>query len=99
MISRMMSWIVDNPLGSGVAVLLIGAVGGKLLVSLRNWRDRRAIYEFLASSAATTNFEFRTTTAIAAEVSLPEARVEELCASHPKIRRNAAQLQSWRIED
>jgi len=62
-------------------------------------RDSKKIYKFLLASKLNTDFTFRTTHAIASKCNLTEDRVEALCASHKKIRRNEKEKQSWTLVD
>ena len=93
----MWDFVTTNALGSAVA--------GSLLVIALGWvaklvRDKWAAsssYSFLKSSTDNAGYTFRSTEAIAAHLKLTEQRVEYLCSRHPKIKRNTAQKQSWRI--
>lgn len=60
-------------------------------------RDSGAIHEFLLQSKKEGRFEFRSTEAIASHTKLTQGRVEELCASHPNIKRNEKDRQTWHL--
>lgn len=85
-----------------LATLLVGAIvwlGKRFGSIVRDWRHGSMVYKMLIDSAASTDHTFRSTEAIAKAVKLPEGRVEIICSQHPKIERNGAQKQSWRIKD
>ncbi len=89
----------ENSLFSAlIAALLVAAVAG-LWRLYRNSRDGKRIYEYLKHSASETGYVFRSTEAISAHTKMPEGRVADLCAKHPKIKRNEKEKQSWRLAD
>lgn len=95
--NAIVSFISNNPLISGLLVLLVGAV---FTWAAKFWRDRqdtKSIYEFLVSSAESTGFTFRSTEAISSHTKVPAERVEELCLRHPRIRRNEKEKESWTL--
>lgn len=96
-----MNWLVEfisnNAIVSTlVAAAIIGGFGWLVKVH-RDRRDSKIIYNFLANSYSSTDYDFRSTAAISSKTHLPESRVSHLCASHPKIRRNERQLESWTL--
>ena len=96
---RFVNFMSNNALVStltGAAVLAILAWTTK---TIRDRRDSKAIYDFLAESTSATKWDYRTTEAIASETNLSESRVAHICAGNPKIRRNGKQLQSWTLVD
>lgn len=92
-------FISDNAIISTiVATAIIG--GLRWLINYRSdRRDSKLIYDFLVNTRPSSSYDFRSTTAIASNTRLPEFRVSKLCASHPKIRRNEKQLESWTLVD
>ncbi len=86
---------------------LIAALISAIVIGISTWQynirrdycDSKKIYNFLASSKETSEFKFRSTEAIAANTQISEVRVAKLCASHPKIRRNEKEKQSWRLDE
>ena len=91
-------WLSDNAIASGlVAASIVAAIGwGRRAWSDGN--DKARIYNFLAASNHSSEFTFRSTEAIAAHTGLSEERVANLRASHPKIRRNEKEKQSWQLD-
>ncbi|WP_218081240.1 hypothetical protein [Anthocerotibacter panamensis] len=97
--NRLMDFISNNALASTLAgAAIVGGIGW-LVKAHRDRRDSAIIYEFLASSNSGTGWTFRSTEAIASHTNLSESRVASLCSSHPKIRRNEKQLQSWTLTE
>lgn len=89
--------VSNNPL---VSSLLGAAVIGSVTWAVKAYRahcDKNAIYNFLLQSESQSEYKFRTTAAIASHTGLSEQRTEFICSSHPKIRRNEKQLQSWTL--
>lgn len=86
---------------NAIASTLVGAaILGGVAWATKSYKDRSdgtAIHEFLVKSKAESGYDFRSTEAIASNTKLSEDRVAQLCASHPKIRRNEKQLQSWTL--
>ena len=68
------------------------------MLAFRDSRDSKKIYDFLRNSTAEGKWEFRTTQAICAATKISENRIAELCARHPKIKRNEKERESWRLE-
>lgn len=97
--SRILNFVSTNALLSSLAAAAI--VGGAAWVAKvrKDRRDSENIYNFLVASKAEAGFTFRSTEAIASHTKLSESRVAELCAIHPKIRRNQKQLQSWTLAE
>jgi hypothetical protein len=86
--------IVENPYVSAMA-----ATGTICAIQVawefqRDFRDTRQIVKFLKSDPSYT---FRNTHAISASTNLPRARIELLCASSKKIKRNMKERESWCI--
>lgn len=97
--NRLIDFVSNNALGSTLAGAAI--VGGIVWImkAHRDRRDAAIIYKFLANSKTSTGYDFRSTAAIASNTKLSESRVANLCASHPKVRRNEKQLQSWTLTE
>lgn len=91
--------ISENALLSSLVAAAVLAVAAKFGMLIRDARAREKIYRFLLESSRTTAHRFRTTEAISSATKMPEARVEDLCNQHPRIRRNSAQRQSWTLVD
>lgn len=98
-INRFVDFISNNALASTLAGAAILGVLGWAAKAYRDGRDSATIYNFLASSQLGTDWDFRSTEAIASHTNLSESRVASLCAVHPKIRRNEKQLQSWALAE
>jgi hypothetical protein len=79
---------------SGTVVV---AVVGWLYTLYCDWRDSRAILNFLKGSAAASGYQFRSSEAISAATKISKARVERLCIRHKQISRNGAQKESWQL--
>lgn len=97
--NRLIDFISNNSLASTlVGAAVVGGIGW-IVKARRDRRDSATIYNFLADSKPATGFDFRSTAAIASNTNLSESRVASLCASHPNIRRNEKQLQSWTLAE
>lgn len=96
-LSDALRFISDNQFGAGLSAAMVMAGLVWLVRSRKERSDSKRILAFLEESARETSHTFRSTEAIAAAVKLPEARVELLCSHNPKIARNGAAKQSWRI--
>lgn len=96
-VADVMKFVLENPFGSSLAVLLVTSLFTYIARYLRNRSHSERILSFLQLSAQTTQHTFRSTEAIAAATKLPESRVELLCSGHRKIKRNGAERQSWRL--
>jgi len=92
-----LDFISNNALFATLLAAAIIAAIGFVLRSQRDRKDREAIYKFMLASKSESNFAFRNTQAIASHTKLTENRVAALCASHPKIRRNENEKQSWTL--
>lgn len=79
---------------TGTVVL---AVVGWLYTLFCDWRDSRAILNFLKGSASSSGYQFRSSEAISAATKISKARVERLCIRHKQITRNGAQKESWQL--
>jgi hypothetical protein len=94
-----LKFISNNKLVSTlVAAAILGAIGG----IWKWWLDRRdsdAVYRFMLDSKSRTDFDFRSTPAIASHTRLSTQRVAYLCARHPKVRRNENERESWTLLD
>lgn len=97
--NRILNFIGNNALVSSLAAAAISGVVAWGVKSRRDRHDSERIYKFLLASKSGTGFSFRSTEAIASYTKLPESRVSDLCAAHPKIRRNEKQLQSWTLAE
>lgn len=95
--NRLLDIVSNNALASTLAGAVIVGLIGWSAKALKDRRDSATIYNFMISSKPSTGFAFRSTAAIASNTKLSEIRVANLCASHPKIRRNEKQLQSWTL--
>jgi hypothetical protein len=97
--STVFKFISNNTLiAAPITAAILAAVGG----IWKWWRDRRdsdTIYKFMLDSKSRTDFDFRSTSAIASHTKLPPERVAALCARHPKIRRNEKEKESWTLLD
>lgn len=97
-----MSSLIDFLGNNLIAELLAAALVGLVVYAVkyyRDWRDSRAIYNYMQSSKKTSPHTFRSTQAIASEVHMTETRVADLCGKHPGIKRNQKEKQSWRLAD
>lgn len=86
-----------NPILAGILGTAFVALTGVGLKLVRDRRDSSRIYEHLSKSAQVTDWKFRTTHANASATRLTEARVEALCASHPRFKRNEKEKQPWQV--
>ncbi|SRR5437870_7408315 len=92
-----LDFLSNNELASAlIAATILAAVGG-IWKWKRDRRDSANIYRFMLDSKSRTDFDFRSTAAIASHTKLPAERVAALCARHPKIRRNEKEKESWTI--
>ncbi len=91
--------VSTNQFAGGLAAAVVMALLVAGYRKTHHWRDRRRVKAFLEESAKSTPHTFRSTQAIAAAVGLTESRVEVLCSAHPKIHRNGAEKNSWRLAD
>ncbi|MHB8149207.1 MAG: hypothetical protein ACYDIB_03505 [Desulfobulbia bacterium] len=97
--NSLLAFVSNNGLLSTlIGAAIIWAIGW-LARCRQNKKDSEAILILLKKSADETQYTFRSTEAIASETKLTEARVEELCAKHPKIQRNAKEKQSWKLAE
>ena len=96
-----MATVLDLISNNGLVSALIAAITIAAAGSIWKWwhdrKDSQTIYDFLLTSKAGTQFTFRTTEAISSHTKISEKRVAELCAKHPKIRRNERGKQSWTL--
>ena len=97
--TTVLNFISNNALVSSLAVAAILGVVAWAYKSHKDRRDSESIYKFLLASKSGTEFTYRSTAAIASHTRLSENRVADLCSSHPKIRRNEKQLQSWTLTE
>lgn len=93
----MLAIITNNPLASTLVAAILIATTGQIWKWWRARKDAKTIYDFLVESKARTGFTFRSTEAIASHTKLTEKRVTELCSTHPRIRRNEKEKQSWSL--
>jgi len=91
----MMEFLTQHPIPSGLIVAALVAAASFAARGVVRRRKARRIYAFLAHSAANTEFTFRSTRAISRETRIPSDQIEGLCLSHPKIRRNGKEKESW----
>lgn len=84
-----------NTVLSAVAAAAFLAVLGWLWKRFETHRTREKIRGFLREG----DYEFRSTEAISAATNLSAARVEQICAGDPMIRRNQLEKESWKIEE
>jgi len=96
-VSALIEFVSNNALTSTLVGAAIVSLAGWLWRVRQNRRDSLAILRFLIQSGKETAHTFRSTEAIASATNLSEGRVADLCARHPKIRRNAKEKQSWRL--
>ena len=97
--NRLIDFISNNALASTlVGTAVVGTIGWAAKAH-RDRRDSATVYNFLVGSKPATGYDYRSTEAIASNTNLSESRVASLCASHPKIRRNEKQLQSWTLAE
>lgn len=95
--SRLLDIVSNNALISTIlGAAIVGGIGWSLK-AYKDHREKTRIYNFLAASKSATGYDFRSTVAIASNTNLSEDRVANLCASHPNIRRNEKQWQSWAL--
>lgn len=95
----MLDFVTNNTL---VAALVAAAIIGLIGWGSKRYRDKTdgdVIYSFLRQSMVDAEFRFRTTHAIVSHTHIPERRVADLCARHPKIRRNEHEKESWTLVD
>jgi hypothetical protein len=95
--SEILALIDGNQLLSTLVATVLVGFATWLRKGIVNSRDKKRIFSYLSSSSATTDWTFRSTSAIASATDLTEKRVEEICAQHPKIKRNETQKQSWKV--
>mgnify|MGYP001584433348 CR=1 FL=1 len=96
---QLLQQLSDNKYVAGVAVAVTIGIWAWIVQSMRDRRDRTIIHEYLRASAATGRYSFRSTTAIASDVRLAVPRVQELCSTDSRIRRNARDAESWTLAD
>ena len=89
----------ENSLAATLIGALILGLFAKLWQYYIRWTHEARVINFLQLSARDGRYQFRTTAAIAAETKLTEARVEDICSAHRRVKRNTAQKQSWRLKD
>ena len=92
-----LEFISSNSLTSGLVCAVVISMSAWLWNYLKNISDRNKVSNFLKESRINTSHIFRSTEAIAAATKLTESRVEAICTKHPKISRNTAEKQSWRL--
>ena len=96
--STIWNFINNNLIATLISAAILAVIGG-IWKWRRDSRDSVAIYNFLLDSKSRTDFNFRSTPAIASHTRLPAKRVAALCARHPKIRRNEKEKESWILLD
>lgn len=90
-------FVSNNQLISAILAAMLLGLFGRGVKWWRDHRDSKKLYEFLQKSKSNTAFTFRSTEAISSATKIPEARVEELCSRHSKIKRNEKEKQSWQL--
>lgn len=97
LLRTMLDFVTNNALVATLVAAAIIALAGRGWKRYRDKRDGEVIYSFLRQSMAGAEFRFRTTHAITSHTHIPGQRVGDLCLSHPKIRRNEEDKESWTI--
>lgn len=85
-----------NTIPFTIAGILIGAAGGSLstffigrkLNKNKDKKDSEAVYDWLNANTSSGTYIWRKTIAIAEGTNLTEARVRDICSTHPKIRQS-----------
>lgn len=80
---------------SGIAIIVIVAIFKFFL----NKYKASQVFDVLKSGLDDKNRTFLPTSYLAAKTNYTQAKVEQLCSSHSKIKRNEKELESWKIID
>lgn len=97
--NNFIEFLSNNGLISALLAAAILGFVGWLWKKICDSKDSESIYQFLVRSKSETEFNFRSTHAIASHTKLTEERVAILCARHEKIRRNQNEHQSWTLTE
>ena len=95
--TSVINYIMDNPYWSAMLAGLTLIMIDGIVIFISNFRDKRKIYKYLLNSKKETEYKFRTTEAISSDTNISRYRVEKLCSSHPKIKRNEKDKESWQL--
>lgn len=80
---------------SGIAIIILVAI----FKSILNKYKASRVFNALKSGLTEKNHAFLPTSYLAAKTNYTQAKVEQLCSSHRKIKRNEKELESWQVID
>lgn len=80
---------------SGIAIIVLVAIFKFFL----NKYKASQVFNALKSGLAEKKHTFLPTSYLAAKTNYTQEKVEQLCSSHSKIKRNEKELESWQVID